>query len=85
ACYVCKKTVETLKDALKTGILQEVLEIHLTMECERLGVFAEVCKSAVRSGIKFLSDQVQKMDPEETCKVSASLQSDHLVVPLTVD
>ncbi|KAA3672489.1 uncharacterized protein DEA37_0011370 [Paragonimus westermani] len=26
------------------------------------------CKSAVRKGIKFLSDQVQKMDPEETCK-----------------
>ncbi|KAA3677128.1 uncharacterized protein DEA37_0002468 [Paragonimus westermani] len=68
ACDVCKKTVETVKDGLKTGILQQVLEIYLTKECESLGVFAEVCKSAVRKGIKFLSDQVQKMDPEETCK-----------------
>ncbi|KAF8567804.1 hypothetical protein P879_03910 [Paragonimus westermani] len=68
ACDVCKQTVKTIKDGLKSGILQQVLEIYLTKQCESLGIFAEVCKSAISKGIKFLSDQVQKMEPEETCR-----------------
>ncbi|KAF5396888.1 hypothetical protein PHET_10222, partial [Paragonimus heterotremus] len=43
--------------------------LYLTKECDNLGMFAKVCKSAVTKGIEFLSEQVQKMDPEDTCKV----------------
>ncbi|KAA3670126.1 uncharacterized protein DEA37_0012594 [Paragonimus westermani] len=76
--------MKSVKDGLQTGILQQVLEMYLTKQCENLGVVAKACKSAVRKGIKFLSDQVQKMKPEETCKVSASLQSGHFTSCMVV-
>ncbi|KAF8562954.1 hypothetical protein P879_12045 [Paragonimus westermani] len=67
-CDVCKQTVKTLQDGLKTGILQQLLETFLTKQCDSLGPFAKVCKKAISKGITFLSDQIQKREPEETCK-----------------
>ncbi|KAF7255056.1 hypothetical protein EG68_08297 [Paragonimus skrjabini miyazakii] len=52
ACDACKQTVKTVKDALESGILQQLLETYLKKECESLGKFAKACKSAVTKGIK---------------------------------
>ncbi|KAF7255057.1 hypothetical protein EG68_08298 [Paragonimus skrjabini miyazakii] len=52
ACDVCKQTVKTVKSALETGILQQIIDLYLTKQCESLGMFAEVCKSACRRWIQ---------------------------------
>ncbi|KAF7234432.1 hypothetical protein EG68_11663 [Paragonimus skrjabini miyazakii] len=37
-------------------------------------LFSPKCKSAVIKGIEFLSEQIQKMDPEDTCKLKWKFQ-----------
>ncbi|KAF8565369.1 hypothetical protein P879_07775 [Paragonimus westermani] len=58
-----------MKEGLKTGILQEILQVYLTNACDELGVFSELCKSAVNKSIEYLTEQIEKISPEETCKL----------------